>query len=111
MEKREAYNFKEVLILYNFALVILSAWMMHEVSANCSFCFVLIAYVNFEFFIAFIAQFIASILDIPNFNFFCEPVPYVRGDKRQNRVSDLLEMLQVICHAVCFEIWCLESFS
>ncbi|XP_015762300.1 PREDICTED: elongation of very long chain fatty acids protein 5-like isoform X1 [Acropora digitifera] len=68
MEKREAYNFKEVLILYNFALVILSAWMMYE--------------------------FIASTLDIPNFNFFCEPVPYVRGDKRQNRLA-----------RVCYVYW------
>ncbi|KAK2565418.1 Elongation of very long chain fatty acids protein 4, partial [Acropora cervicornis] len=68
MEKREAYNFKEVLILYNFALVLLSAWMMYE--------------------------FIASTLDIPNFNFFCEAVPYVRGDKRQNRLA-----------RVCYVYW------
>ena len=49
MEKREAYNIREVLIVYNFALVILSAWMVYEVGAKCRFCFVLIVYVNFEF--------------------------------------------------------------
>ena len=27
-------------------------------------------------------------LDIPNFNLMCEPVHYVRGDARLNRVSD-----------------------
>ena len=27
-------------------------------------------------------------LDIPNFNYTCEPVHYVRGDARLNRVSD-----------------------
>ena len=31
-------------------------------------------------------QFIASVMDIPNFNFLCEQVPYVRDDPRLNRV-------------------------
>ena len=33
MEKRKAYDLREVLIVYNFALVLLSAWMAYEVSA------------------------------------------------------------------------------
>ena len=36
MEKREAYNLREVLIVYNFALVLLSAWMVYEVSTEVS---------------------------------------------------------------------------
>ena len=32
MEKREAYSLREVLIVYNFALVLLSGWMVYEVS-------------------------------------------------------------------------------
>ncbi|KAK2565420.1 Elongation of very long chain fatty acids protein 4 [Acropora cervicornis] len=51
METRKAYNLREVLIVYNFAL------------------------------------FIASVLDIPNFNYMCEPVHYVRGDPRLNRLA------------------------
>ena len=33
MEKRKAYDLRELLIVYNFALVLLSAWMAYEVSA------------------------------------------------------------------------------
>ena len=33
MEKRKAYDLREVLIVYNFVLVLLSAWMAYEVSA------------------------------------------------------------------------------
>ncbi|XP_068673719.1 very long chain fatty acid elongase 4-like isoform X2 [Montipora foliosa] len=61
MEKRRAYSLREVLIVYNFAMVILSAWMVYE--------------------------FIASALDIPNFDFLCEPMHYVLGDKRLNRLA------------------------
>ncbi|KAL9955570.1 hypothetical protein ACROYT_G036910 [Oculina patagonica] len=61
MEKREAYSLREVLIVYNFALVLLSGWMVYE--------------------------FIASVLDIPNFNLLCEPVPYVRDDPRLTRLA------------------------
>lgn len=61
METRKAYNLREVLIVYNFALLLLSAWMMYE--------------------------FIASVLDIPNFSYTCEPVHYVRGDARLNRLA------------------------
>ncbi|XP_068762372.1 very long chain fatty acid elongase 4-like [Montipora capricornis] len=61
MEKRRAYSLREVLIVYNFAMVILSAWMVYE--------------------------FIASVVDIPNFDYFCEPMHYVRGDKRLNRLA------------------------
>ena len=35
-------------------------------------------------------QFIASVLDIPNFNLLCERVPYVRDDPRQTRVGKVL---------------------
>lgn len=34
MENRKAYNLREVLIVYNMALVALSAWMVYEVSAT-----------------------------------------------------------------------------
>ncbi|XP_068717450.1 very long chain fatty acid elongase 4-like isoform X2 [Montipora capricornis] len=68
MEKREAYNLRELLIVYNFALVVLSAWMSYE--------------------------FVASILDIPNFNFFCQAVPQVRDDQRLNRLA-----------RVCYVYW------
>ncbi|XP_068716986.1 very long chain fatty acid elongase 7-like, partial [Montipora capricornis] len=61
MEKRKAYSLREVLIVYNFAMVILSAWMAYE--------------------------FIASALDIPNFDFLCEPMHYVLGDKRLSRLA------------------------
>ena len=37
METRKAYNLREVLIVYNFALVLLSAWMTYEVSAEVCF--------------------------------------------------------------------------
>lgn len=33
MENRKAYSLREVLIVYNLALVALSAWMVYEVSA------------------------------------------------------------------------------
>ena len=33
METRRAYNLREVLLVYNFSLVLLSAWMTYEVSA------------------------------------------------------------------------------
>ncbi|XP_068674605.1 very long chain fatty acid elongase 7-like [Montipora foliosa] len=61
MQNRKAYSLREVLIVYNFAMVILSAWMVYE--------------------------FIASVVDIPNFDYFCEPMHYVRGDKRLNRLA------------------------
>ncbi|XP_044184403.1 elongation of very long chain fatty acids protein 4-like isoform X1 [Acropora millepora] len=61
MEKRRAYNLREVLIVYNFAIVLLSAYMMYEV--------------------------IASVLDIPNFNYLCEHIHYVRGDPKQTRLA------------------------
>lgn len=32
MENRKAYSLREVLIVYNFALVLLSAWMVYEVN-------------------------------------------------------------------------------
>ena len=32
MENRKAYSLREVLIVYNFALVLLSGWMVYEVS-------------------------------------------------------------------------------
>ena len=32
METRPAYSLREVLIVYNFALVLLSGWMVYEVS-------------------------------------------------------------------------------
>ena len=35
-------------------------------------------------------QFIASVLDIPDFNLLCERVPYVRDDPRQTRVGNVL---------------------
>ena len=35
-------------------------------------------------------QFIAAVMDIPNFNLLCDAVPYVRDDARQNRVGDLI---------------------
>ena len=38
MEKRRAYNLREVLIVYNFAIVLLSAYMMYEVSAEVRSC-------------------------------------------------------------------------
>ena len=34
MENRKAYSLREVLIVYNLALVALSAWMVYEVSAT-----------------------------------------------------------------------------
>ena len=34
MESRKAYTLKEVLIVYNLAILILSAWMVYEVSAE-----------------------------------------------------------------------------
>ncbi|XP_029211094.2 elongation of very long chain fatty acids protein 4-like isoform X1 [Acropora millepora] len=61
MEKRKAYDLREVLIVYNFALVLLSAWMAYEL--------------------------VASAMDIPNFNYLCQSVPYVRGDEKQNRLA------------------------
>lgn len=68
METRPAYSLREVLIVYNFALVLLSGWMVYE--------------------------FIASVMDIPNFNFLCEQVPYVRDDPRLNRLA-----------RVCYVYW------
>lgn len=40
------------------------------------------------FLIYFAVQFIASVMDIPNFNLLCEHVPYVRDDPRQTRVGN-----------------------
>ena len=34
MENRKAYSLRELLIVYNFALVLLSAWMVYEVSTQ-----------------------------------------------------------------------------
>ena len=96
METRKAYNLREALIVYNFALVLLSGWMVYEVSAEV--CFYLLQSVvvclripfslrSSKCFV-FLSQFIASVLDIPNFNYMCEPIHYVRGDARLNRVSD-----------------------
>ncbi|XP_074637806.1 very long chain fatty acid elongase 7-like [Acropora palmata] len=61
MEKRKAYDLRELLIVYNFALVLLSAWMAYEL--------------------------VASAMDIPNFNYLCQSVPYIRGDEKQNRLA------------------------
>ena len=38
MEKRRAYKLREVLIVYNFAIVLLSAYMMYEVSTEVRSC-------------------------------------------------------------------------
>ena len=38
MENRRAYNLREVLIVYNFAIVLLSAYMMYEVSTEVPSC-------------------------------------------------------------------------
>ena len=38
MERRKAYILREVLIVYNFALVLLSAGTMYEVSTEVSSC-------------------------------------------------------------------------
>lgn len=38
MEKRRAYNLREVLIVCNFAIVLLSAYMMYEVSTEVPSC-------------------------------------------------------------------------
>ncbi|KAL9978567.1 hypothetical protein ACROYT_G016100, partial [Oculina patagonica] len=61
MENRKAFSLRKLLIVYNFALVLLSAWMVYE--------------------------FIASVLDIPNFNLLCQPVSYVRDDPRLTRLA------------------------
>ena len=50
-------------------------------SFTLSFIHVFILLFIFDF-----MQFIASVMDIPNFNFLCEQVPYVRDDPRLNRV-------------------------
>ncbi|CAH3106609.1 unnamed protein product [Pocillopora meandrina] len=68
MENRKAYELREILVVYNFALVLLSGWMMYE--------------------------FIAAVMDIPNFNLLCDAVPYVRDDARQNRLA-----------RVCYVYW------
>lgn len=48
MENRKAYSLREVLIVYNLALVALSAWMMYEVSAAvCCLSFVPAAFSRF----------------------------------------------------------------
>ena len=39
MENRKAYSLREVLIAYNFALVLLSAWMVYEVLAEYAVLF------------------------------------------------------------------------
>lgn len=64
MQKREACNLREVLIIYNFLLVILSVWLVYES--------------------------VASAMDIPNFNFICPSVPHVIGDAKHNRVFFIL---------------------
>ncbi|XP_068719864.1 very long chain fatty acid elongase 4-like isoform X3 [Montipora capricornis] len=61
MQKREACNLREVLIIYNFLLVILSVWLVYES--------------------------VASAMDIPNFNFICPSLPYVIGDAKHNRLA------------------------
>ncbi|EDO27351.1 predicted protein [Nematostella vectensis] len=50
MENRKAWDLRGVLVVYNFALVLLSAYMVYE--------------------------FIASILSIPEFNLMCQDVSY-----------------------------------
>lgn len=64
METRKAYSLREVLIVYNFSLVLLSAWMTYES--------------------------IASAMDIPNFNFVCQSIPYIRGDEKRNRLARVI---------------------
>ena len=50
MENRKAYNLREVLIVYNLALVALSAWMVYEVSAAvCCLSFVPAAFFRRSF--------------------------------------------------------------
>lgn len=96
MENRKAYSLREVLIVYNFALVLLSAWMVYEVIAEYAvllrkFSLFRKNFVLFDCFHVFLVQFIASVLDIPNFNLLCERVPYVRDDPRQIRVGNHLK--------------------
>ena len=91
MEKRKAYDLRELLIVYNFALVLLSAWMAYEVSAVevslLSFFFGFYDLVLFRWHVAWFSQLVASAMDIPNFNYLCQSVPYIRGDEKQNRVG------------------------
>lgn len=50
MENRKAYSLREVLIVYNLALVALSAWMVYEVSAVvCCLSFVPAAFLRRSF--------------------------------------------------------------
>lgn len=56
----------------------------------CSYYVSWKAFANWRFFVYFTAQFIASVLDIPDFNLLCERVPYVRDDPRLTRVGNFL---------------------
>ncbi|XP_032221888.2 elongation of very long chain fatty acids protein 4 isoform X1 [Nematostella vectensis] len=60
MENRKAWDLRGVLVVYNFALVLLSAYMVYE--------------------------FIASILSIPEFNLMCQDVSY-EEDPRLMRLA------------------------
>lgn len=62
MEERKAWDLKGLLIVYNFALVILSVYMVYE--------------------------FIAATLDIPSFNFLCEPSHFhIKDDPKHIRLA------------------------
>jgi len=63
MENRKAWELREVLIVYNFGLVLLSGYMLYE--------------------------FIASILSMPGFNLWCEQVKY-EDDPRQIRLARVI---------------------
>ncbi|XP_068674601.1 very long chain fatty acid elongase 5-like [Montipora foliosa] len=76
MEKRKAYSLREVLIVYNFAMVILSAWMAYE--------------------------FIASALDIPNFDSF------VNRCTTSVVTKDYLPAF--VTFAGCQSLWKLDTF-
>ncbi|KXJ27022.1 Elongation of very long chain fatty acids protein 4 [Exaiptasia diaphana] len=63
MENRKPWELKEVLVVYNFGLVLLSAYMLYE--------------------------FIASILSMPDFNLWCEIVKY-EDDPRLLRLARVI---------------------
>jgi len=89
METRNAYSLREVLLVYNFSLVLLSAWMTYEVRAaevSVLLWSVVLRFSNISRYVSAF-QSIASAMDIPNFNFVCQSIPYIRGDEKRNRVS------------------------
>lgn len=68
----------------------LSPLIPQDAVCICSYYVSWKAFANWRFFVYFTAQFIASVLDIPNFNLLCERVPYVRDDPRLTRVGNFL---------------------